>query len=101
MVSADPFRLFEAIFLMKRGMSMCMGHACVHGASKQNKHRSASTAAACAVSGGSCSASGLSVFPDAIGTIHARLATFHPVSHFVSARSKGGKHDIRVGTVRF
>ncbi len=66
MVCAEPRKFSEAIFLMKRGMSMCVGHACVQGASKQYKQRSASTAAACAVNGGSCSASGLFTSPATI-----------------------------------
>jgi hypothetical protein len=45
-VFADPITLPEAIFLMKRGTSMCVGHAPMHGASKQLRQRFASTTAA-------------------------------------------------------
>ncbi len=51
-VRADPGRLPLAIFLMKRGTSMCVGHACMQGASKQKRQRFASGIAACGVNGG-------------------------------------------------
>jgi hypothetical protein len=35
MTRAEPLRLPVAIFLMKAGTSMCVGHARAHGASKQ------------------------------------------------------------------
>lgn len=46
-VRAEPIKLPLAIFLMNFGTSMCVGHACVHGASKQYKHLFASGTAAC------------------------------------------------------
>ena len=49
---AEPARLPLAIFLMKAGTSMCVGHARVHGASKQKRHRLASKMASASVSGG-------------------------------------------------
>ncbi len=52
MVSAEPRRLPLAIFLMKRGTSMCVGQAAVHGASKQNRQRLASASADCESSAG-------------------------------------------------
>ena len=42
MVCAEPRRLPVAIFLMKRGTSMWVGQAAVHGASKQYRQRFAS-----------------------------------------------------------
>src|SRR3989442_15994599 len=53
---ALPRMLPEAIFLMKAGMSICVGQARVHGASKQNKQRLASTLALCGANGGLMSA---------------------------------------------
>src|SRR5438477_4840428 len=53
---ALPRRLPEAIFLMNAGMSMCVGHARVHGASKQNRQRLASILALCGRNGGLMSA---------------------------------------------
>ena len=47
MVCAEPRRLPVAIFLMKRGTSMWVGQAAVHGASKQKRQRLASTTADC------------------------------------------------------
>jgi hypothetical protein len=35
MTRAEPWRFPDAIFLMNAGTSMCVGQACVHGASKQ------------------------------------------------------------------
>src|ERR1041385_458364 len=49
---ALPRMLPEAIFLMNAGMSMCVGQARVHGASKQNRQRLASTLALCDANGG-------------------------------------------------
>ena len=51
-VRADPRRFPLAIFLMNPGTSMCVGHAAVHGASKQFRQRLASTTAACGANGG-------------------------------------------------
>src|SRR5271156_6531169 len=42
---AEPRRLSVEIFLMKEGTSIWVGHAMVHGASKQKRQRAASTAA--------------------------------------------------------
>src|SRR5258708_14943257 len=58
-VSAEPCKLPLEIFLMNRGTSMCVGHAAVHGASKQKRQRLASTTYSCAVSAG-CSSANLS-----------------------------------------
>ena len=55
-VRAEPRKFPVAIFLMNRGTSMCVGQAAVQGASKQNKQREASTAAACGAKGGRISA---------------------------------------------
>src|ERR1700727_2249245 len=52
MVRAEPARLPVAIFLMKRGTSMWVGHAVAHGASKQNRQRLASGKAAWRSKGG-------------------------------------------------
>ena len=52
MASAEPRRLPVAIFLMKRGTSMCVGQAAAQGASKQNRQRLASATAACGLNGG-------------------------------------------------
>ena len=57
MVRAEPRRFPVEIFLMNFGISMCVGQACVQGASKHIKHRAASTAASLAVSGGKSSSS--------------------------------------------
>ena len=57
MVRAEPRRIPVEIFLMNFGISMCVGQACVQGASKHIKHRAASTAASLAVSGGKSSSS--------------------------------------------
>src|ERR1041385_5155366 len=53
---ALPRRLPDAIFLMNAGISMCVGQARVHGASKQNRQRLASTLALCEANGGLISA---------------------------------------------
>src|SRR5580700_6204468 len=53
---ALPRMLPEAIFLMNAGMSMCVGHARVQGASKQNRQRLASILALCGANGGLMSA---------------------------------------------
>ena len=50
MRSAEPRRFPDAMRLMNPGTSMCVGHAAVHGASKQFRQRSASITAACAAS---------------------------------------------------
>src|SRR5260370_35085059 len=47
MVCAEPRRLPVEIFLIKRGTSMWVGQAAVHGASKQYRQRLASTRADC------------------------------------------------------
>src|SRR5215469_3538267 len=52
MVIAEPRRLPAAIFLMKRGTSMWVGHAAVQGASKQKRQRLASTTASCGAKAG-------------------------------------------------
>src|SRR5580700_3273068 len=57
---ALPRMLPEAIFLMNAGMSMCVGQARVHGASKQNRQRLASILALCGANGGLMSAKFLS-----------------------------------------
>src|SRR5580704_1038633 len=62
-VIAEPRRLPEAIFLMKRGTSMWVGQAPAHGASKQYRQRLASTRASWVLkagwrSGNLCSISG-------------------------------------------
>src|SRR5204863_9982343 len=54
--AADPRRLPDAIFLMKRGTSMWVGQAPAQGASKQYRQRLASTTAARASNGGWISA---------------------------------------------
>src|ERR1041384_994661 len=53
---ALPRMLPDAIFLMNAGMSMCVGQARVHGASKQNRQRLASTLALWGANGGLMSA---------------------------------------------
>src|SRR6266404_2795095 len=53
---ALPRMLPEAIFLMNAGMSMCVGQARVHGASKQNRQRLASILELCGANGGLMSA---------------------------------------------
>src|SRR5260370_27899080 len=57
MARAEPRKFCVAIFLMNFGISMCVGQACVHGASKHIKHRAASTAASFCVKGGRSSPS--------------------------------------------
>jgi hypothetical protein len=52
MVFAEPSRLPLAIFLMNFGTSMCVGQACMHGASKQYRQRFASATAAVFSNGG-------------------------------------------------
>src|SRR5215510_2488747 len=52
MVRAEPRRLPCAIFLMKRGTSMCVGQAAMQGASKQYRQRLASVRADCWSKGG-------------------------------------------------
>jgi hypothetical protein len=51
-VRAEPSSLPVAIFRMNCGMSMCVGQACTHGASVQNRHRFASAIAWSFVSAG-------------------------------------------------
>ena len=58
MVRADPGKFPVEIFLMNFGISMCVGQACVHGASKHIRQRADSTAASFCVSGGSNSPNG-------------------------------------------
>src|SRR5664279_4584730 len=53
---ALPRMLPEAIFLMNAGMSIWVGQARVHGASKQKRQRLASTLALCGGNGGLMSA---------------------------------------------
>ena len=50
-VRAAPTSLCVAIFLIKPGTSIPVGHAAMHGASKQYRQRSASTIASCARNG--------------------------------------------------
>ncbi len=52
MVTRRPAQIPAAIFLMKRGTSMCVGHASAQGASKQYRQRFASTSASCGVKAG-------------------------------------------------
>src|SRR6266852_7262799 len=53
---AEPRKLPVVIFLMNAGTSMCVGHAFVHGASKQNRQRVASMTACRCIIGGVMSA---------------------------------------------
>jgi hypothetical protein len=55
-VFAEPSKLPLAIFLMNFGTSMWVGHAAMHGASKQYRHLWASITAAVGSNGGCKSA---------------------------------------------
>src|SRR5271163_3652134 len=90
MVVAEPRRFPDAIFLIKRGTSMWVGQAAVHGASKQFRQRFASITAACEAKGG-CRSSKRSAI-SGLGT-NAPCILGSPKARPAGRRGQAGGHD--------
>ena len=85
MVRADPAIFPLAIFLMKRGTSMCVGHAVAQGASKQKRQRLASGIAACRSRAGCRSPKRAAVSADFWRLLHKGCLAAHSSNSSVPA----------------